>query len=282
MATDSKSQNSDSRLSKRTKTLTIIGIFLTIVTFVIAGWWWTEKYAPELAINELGDFIGGFAAAIAVIWLVLGYYIQSAALSIQSQELKENTTAQKDQTTALNEQAEATRLTAQAITEYSRPYVTAGLELEGRHIVVRVANAGHRPALNVRVTFGPSLKGLVDSPHDPSNILTPDYLPPGSQLREELVFAPSLYFGKRKHVKISSTVQVSYSDEMGKQYQHLYSSSIEQRSSNAMKEQTIRTSLNQIAQGIGSDSSGDQTSIKRVLSSIDKKLDSTTISELPD
>jgi hypothetical protein len=60
----------------------------------------------ELDLNELGDFLAGAVGPVAFFWLVHGYYQQSAAIKIQSDELKAAVDQHKAQVTATNTLAE--------------------------------------------------------------------------------------------------------------------------------------------------------------------------------
>ncbi len=66
-----------------------------------------------LTLNELGDFFAGIVGPIALLWLVNGYYQQSAAINIQSRELR----AAVEQHQA---QVEATRVLAENETRSAR------------------------------------------------------------------------------------------------------------------------------------------------------------------
>jgi hypothetical protein len=70
--------------------LTKFGFILTIlwcafVTLYVLYAWATGHDA--LSLNELGDFLAGSVAPLALIWLVLGYYQQGQELRMQREEL---------------------------------------------------------------------------------------------------------------------------------------------------------------------------------------------------
>ena len=54
-----------------------------------------EQNPADLALNELGDFLGGVSSPLAFLWLVLGFFQQSReirlsgkALSLQAREMR--------------------------------------------------------------------------------------------------------------------------------------------------------------------------------------------------
>ena len=80
--------------------LTAIGLVLTAGVFGLA-WFFVDAHRQaelnesllvvllRMELNEVGDFFAGFAAALAFIWLVIGYFLQSAELKLQRKELGE-------------------------------------------------------------------------------------------------------------------------------------------------------------------------------------------------
>lgn len=70
------------------KIQTIVGLFISIVSICVAIW--TSYAADEgflaLELHEQGDFLAGFIAPLALVWLVIGYLQQG-------EELKSNTEA---------------------------------------------------------------------------------------------------------------------------------------------------------------------------------------------
>src|SRR5262245_52806031 len=91
------------------KGLTSIGLGITalwaIVLAVVLVRLWPEALAMEL--NEWGDFVAGFSAALALPWLVIGYLQQG-------EELRLNTEALKAQEKALQQQVEETHVLARS------------------------------------------------------------------------------------------------------------------------------------------------------------------------
>ena len=99
--------------------LTLFGVLLTSVVLWVAWYFVDDKREPGtdqstfdilrcMTLNELGDFFAGFAAALAFIWLVIGYFLQSAELRLQRIELG----SQRQATTRV---AEETKRQAEAV-----------------------------------------------------------------------------------------------------------------------------------------------------------------------
>ena len=63
-------------------------MFLTLLWLVLGSIWVYLKQdaIPEITLHEAGDFMSGFFAPVAFLWLILGYMQQG-------EELKENTKA---------------------------------------------------------------------------------------------------------------------------------------------------------------------------------------------
>lgn len=89
------------------KNTTIIGSILSLLWagFFVAVIYYKRATLDQLSLNELGDFFAGFAAPLALIWLVLGYLQQG-------EELRLNTEALKAQQTELQKQVEETKALA--------------------------------------------------------------------------------------------------------------------------------------------------------------------------
>jgi hypothetical protein len=89
------------------KRLTCIGIgvsALWVIAFAAAlALLWQEALAMDL--NEWGDFLPGFSAPLALLWLVIGCFQQG-------EELRLNTEALKAQEKALQQQVEETHALA--------------------------------------------------------------------------------------------------------------------------------------------------------------------------
>lgn len=89
------------------KKLTKIGFALTAVWLIIFGIILRNSWpdAVEMGLNEWGDFLAGLTAPLALLWLVIGYFLQSEELSL-------NTKALKAQQEELRRQVEETALLA--------------------------------------------------------------------------------------------------------------------------------------------------------------------------
>lgn len=84
---------------------------LTITGFGITALWigafafvlsYYQESAAQMGLNEWGDFLAGFSAPLALLWLVIGYFQQGA-------ELRLNTEALKTQQEELRRQVEETK-----------------------------------------------------------------------------------------------------------------------------------------------------------------------------
>lgn len=77
-----------------------------------------------MSLNEMGDFIAGISSALALVWLVIGYYQQGEELSNNTEALKEHDISLKKQAESLRELALATKaqaeITAKQVEAYSR------------------------------------------------------------------------------------------------------------------------------------------------------------------
>lgn len=94
---------------KRVSGLTIFGWVLTIAIFIGFGilLYCRRADIPGLELNEWGDMMAGFAAILAFLWLVIGYYQNTQALRLQQQELAHQVEEMKHMVEASQRQAEA-------------------------------------------------------------------------------------------------------------------------------------------------------------------------------
>jgi hypothetical protein len=81
----------------------------------------------DLTLNEWGDFFSGFAAPLALIWLIIGYIQQgeelrlnTRALEAQEEEFRRNTEALKAQQEELKNQVAATNALAEITARQAR------------------------------------------------------------------------------------------------------------------------------------------------------------------
>lgn len=72
------------------KFLTIVGLVLStiwlLVMFVLINWKFESVGAMDL--NEIGDFLAGVTAPLALLWLVIGYFQQGKEISQNTKALK--------------------------------------------------------------------------------------------------------------------------------------------------------------------------------------------------
>lgn len=105
----------------------------------------------DLTLNEWGDLFSGFAAPLALVWLVIGYVQQgeelrlnTRALEAQQEEFRLNTEALKGQQEELKNQVAATL----ALTENTARHARAAEEL------VSLQKAGMLGAVFNKITSG--------------------------------------------------------------------------------------------------------------------------------
>lgn len=71
-----------------------------------------EFYSKPL--NEQGDFLAGFFAPLAFLWLIIGYFMQSYEISLQRQEIKAQSEEMKHQRKEMETQAQAMEANARS------------------------------------------------------------------------------------------------------------------------------------------------------------------------
>ena len=86
---------------------TKIAIGITTTWFAIVGFLIFRDFSAliTMTLNELGDFLAGVTAPVALFWLVIGYFQQG-------EELRQNTTALESQQEELRRQVEETAILA--------------------------------------------------------------------------------------------------------------------------------------------------------------------------
>ena len=102
---------------------TIFGVVVTAVWLLLAaiGLYCKSHELPGMDLNQWGDFAAGVFAAVAIVWLILGYFQQNEDIRLQHEELKQNTKELTLQTEALRLQQDEQRQTTEAM----RDLVTA-------------------------------------------------------------------------------------------------------------------------------------------------------------
>lgn len=106
------------------KKLTLVGLLITTLwlgafaAVLISNW----SSASKLSLNEWGDFLAGITAPLALIWIVIGYFLQG-------EELRLNTRALEAQHDELKRQVNETAILAknserQAIAAEQLAYVS--------------------------------------------------------------------------------------------------------------------------------------------------------------
>lgn len=124
--------------------VTLVGVTLTIFylilfsSYVLLNW----NAISDLDPNELGDFAAGSLGPLAILWLILGYFVQSKelrhsveALNLQAEELRNSVAHQKEPVEVSKNALEHERLMVkqQAENEISRirPKFSAKLDFKG-------------------------------------------------------------------------------------------------------------------------------------------------------
>lgn len=131
-------------------------IIIVAVIFVALDW----CAAKAMTLNEWGDFIAGFAAMLAFLWLVLGYYQQNKELKqntemlrLQRQEMEELVATTREQTDSMVKTQSLDRIArirdAQPVFDYSR--VSVDLTENPDSLSIVVTNTGKHVAIR-RIT----------------------------------------------------------------------------------------------------------------------------------
>ena len=95
------------RAEQVTRVAFIISFIWIFILFLIALF--VCKPIWDLSLNELGDFLAGSLAPLAVLWFIIGYFQQGKELQLQRQELKLTTQELGNQTKQLAEQSKLTQ-----------------------------------------------------------------------------------------------------------------------------------------------------------------------------
>ncbi len=111
---------------KKTKLLGIVTSFVWITVFVVLIFFKRDTVG-DLTLNEWGDLFSGFAAPLALVWLIIGYIQQGEelrlnthALEAQQEEFRLNTEALKAQQEELKNQVAATHALAENTARHAR------------------------------------------------------------------------------------------------------------------------------------------------------------------
>ena len=64
--------------------LALSGLYVVGIVVYLA---WQGQNPANLALNELGDFLGGVSSPLAFLWLVLGFFQQSREIRLSSKAL---------------------------------------------------------------------------------------------------------------------------------------------------------------------------------------------------
>ena len=103
-------------MNKHTLTgIILTAVWLIIIFLVIYNKGFNQLSALEL--NEIGDFLAGAAAPLALLWFVIGYLLQTKELELQRNELEQNTAMLELQKDELEKQSEELQRQADILQE---------------------------------------------------------------------------------------------------------------------------------------------------------------------
>lgn len=95
------SNDSDFRSFRRRIVIVGYGVSTVIVGTFVAGW---VLYGSEIKTENIGDYIGAAASSLALVWLLIGIYLQGYEISLQTRELSASKLELARQAEALAEQ----------------------------------------------------------------------------------------------------------------------------------------------------------------------------------
>jgi len=106
------------------------GVSLSVIWGLIFGAviWQDPEAAQNMGLNEWGDFLAGFSSPLALLWLVIGFFLQGKELHLNTEALKaqqEELRRQVEETAVLAKNAER-----QAAATETMADVTSESELE--------------------------------------------------------------------------------------------------------------------------------------------------------
>jgi hypothetical protein len=92
---------------KHRRRLPVVGLWCTGLYLVgLVVYLWVQGQNPaDLALNELGDFLGGVSSPLAFLWLVLGFFQQSREIRLSSQALHLQASEMREERAAMREEA---------------------------------------------------------------------------------------------------------------------------------------------------------------------------------
>jgi hypothetical protein len=88
------------------------GLSALVAAVFAAGWW---HYGSEIKIENSGDYMGAAISSLALIWLLIGIYLQGYEISLQTKEMSESKQELARQAEALVEQIELIKEQAKVV-----------------------------------------------------------------------------------------------------------------------------------------------------------------------
>lgn len=147
-----KQDKSDEKLPLSTKTA--IGVTVIWLLYILAEIFVNFEAYKKLELNELGDFLAGAGGPIVLLWIVIGYFQQSAALRLQQAELSNQVKETRNLVAQSARQAELMAEEMEIIRQ------SKDQELQPRLAMQRVSSTGDK--VNCKVTnFGATITDVV-------------------------------------------------------------------------------------------------------------------------
>jgi len=231
----------------------IIGIIITAIWIGFFVWYGLENNFTALPLNEFGDFVAGVVAPLAFFWFILAYLLQKEELSKNTSALEQQQQELQKQFGAMKSQAEALKQAANSLSEYSRPYLSAHIELKGEQesIYLIVQNFGIRPAHNVKFKFDPPLSEFSRYPEmSYEDFISLNFIPPEYK-QEYFINSRIQLISKDDEVRWETNVTVNYFDSNGNSYEENYTLEFfEAKKKIYQKLPTVEESLKNLSVGI--------------------------------
>ena len=159
--------------------LTAIGISLTALwvgTFAILAAWKFDALTT-MTLNELGDFLAGASAPIALLWLVVGYFQHGRELRLNTDVLKAQERELRQQVSATTKLAEVAAREAKAAEDLADATRTGQQRAETREIeeaqpvFVRVSSTQNSTMISIKVqNRGGEARDLEIESDDPTKL----------------------------------------------------------------------------------------------------------------
>ena len=164
------------------KKLTVIGILITFIwlsafaVVLVANW----DSAKKLSLNEWGDFLAGITAPLALIWIVIGYFLQSEELRLNTRALEaqhDELKRQVSETAILAKNSERQAIAAEQLayvnkSETERAALRALAEVQPIFRSLKRGSEGRTQYLTWITNVGTAVKNLSIMSEDPEISLT--------------------------------------------------------------------------------------------------------------